>query len=92
VEAAAGPEPARRTWTGIDTMIETQLPLEDKVLSALVHNPRLANKNLRFEAEEGRVTLRGVVRTYYEKQIAQESIRHIEGIDHIENELEVTWA
>lgn len=67
-------------------------PLEDKVLCALERNPRLARRNLRFETEQGCVTLRGVVRTYYEKQIAQETLRHIEGIDRICNELEVTWA
>ena len=73
-------------------MIETEMPLQDKVLCALERNPRLANRNLRFETEQGRVILRGVVRTYYEKQIAQETIRHIEGIDQIDNELEVTWT
>ena len=68
------------------------LPLEDKVLSALERNPRLARRNLRFENHEGHVTLRGVVRSYYEKQIAQETLRHVDGIQAICNELEVTWA
>jgi osmotically-inducible protein OsmY len=74
----------------LDMVLE--MPLEDKVLSALGRNPRLANRNLRFETEEGRVTLRGVVRSYYEKQIAQETLRHVDGIEQICNELEVTWA
>ncbi len=72
--------------------LPAQTPLEEKVLDALERNPRLANRQLRFEAEEGRVTLRGSVRTYFEKQIAQETIRRIDGIQQICNELEVTWA
>ncbi len=73
-------------------MSSIDIPLQDKVLCALERNPRLARRNLRFETREGRVTLLGVVRTYYEKQIAQETLRHVEGIEEIHNELEVTWA
>jgi len=73
-------------------MSSIEIPLEDKVLCALERNPRLARRNLRFETEEGRVTLLGVVHTYYEKQIAQETLRHVDGIEEIHNELEVTWV
>jgi osmotically-inducible protein OsmY len=65
------------------------LPLDDKVHSALQRNPYLSGRSLRFEAESGRVTLRGVVRSYFQKQMAQEALRHVEGIDEIHNELEV---
>ena len=63
----------------------------DRVLSALEGNPYISRRNLRFEAEQGRVTLRGVVGTYYQKQMAQEAVRHVEGVDEITNELEVCW-
>ncbi len=33
--------------------------------------------------------LRGVVRSYFQKQMAQEALRHVEGIEEICNELEV---
>ncbi|HEY4760450.1 MAG TPA: BON domain-containing protein [Thermoguttaceae bacterium] len=68
------------------------LPLDDRVLTALERNPYLTRRNLRFETEQGRVTLRGTVNTYYQKQMAQEALRHVEGIAEITNELEVSWA
>lgn len=67
-------------------------PLEDRVLTALERNPHVAGRKLRFETNRGRVTLRGVVGTYYQKQMAQEAVRHVEGVDEIANELEVCWG
>jgi osmotically-inducible protein OsmY len=65
------------------------LPLDDKVHTALRCNPYLSGRSLRFETESGRVTLRGVVRSFFQKQMAQEALRHVEGINEIHNELEV---
>lgn len=67
-------------------------PLEDRVLTALEQNPYVARRNLRFEAAEGRVILRGRVGSYFQKQMAQEALREVEGIDEIANELEVCWS
>ena len=64
-------------------------PLSDQVVTALEGNPYLSRRNLRFENSEGRITLRGVVRSYYQKQMAQEALRELEGIEEIYNELEV---
>jgi osmotically-inducible protein OsmY len=72
-------------------MIDT-LPLDDRVCTALDRNPYLGARTLRFETAEGRVTLRGVVRSYFQKQMAQESLRHVDGIHEIANELEVCWS
>ena len=66
-------------------------PLDDRVLVALEQNPYLTRRNLRFETSDGRVTLRGIVGTYFQKQMAQEAIRHIAGVEEIANELEVCW-
>ena len=74
-----------------ETMIDTP-PLDDLVLCALEENPHVPHRTLRFETSEGRVTLRGVVGTYFEKQMAQEAIRHVAGVDEIANELEVCWS
>lgn len=60
--------------------------------SALRNSPHLPKRTVRLEAAEGRVTLRGSVRTYFQKQMAQESLRHIEGLTAIHNEIDVTWA
>jgi osmotically-inducible protein OsmY len=66
--------------------------LHDRVLSALEDHPYLARRNLRFENHAGRVVLRGTVGTYYQKQLAQEALRHIDGVFQITNELEVNWT
>lgn len=68
------------------------MPLDSRVCTALERNPYLARRNLRFETSDGRVTLRGVVNTYFQKQMAQEAIRHVDGVAEIANELEVCWT
>ena len=65
--------------------------LDDRVLRALQGNPYVSPRKLRFETSEGRVTLRGIVGTYFQKQMAQEAIRHVAGVEEITNELEVCW-
>jgi len=59
------------------------------VESALARSPYLSGKNLRFEFHEEGVVLRGVVRSYYQKQLAQESLKSIAGLPRIQNEIEV---
>jgi osmotically-inducible protein OsmY len=66
-------------------------PLADRVSLVLERNPHLPRRNLRCEAAEGRVVLRGVVRSYYQKQMAQEVLKGVEGVNEIENQLEVCW-
>ncbi len=67
-------------------------PLDSQLQAALVQNPFLSGRKLRIETNEGRVTLHGTVRSYYHKQMAQESLRNLAGIAEIENRLEVSWA
>lgn len=66
--------------------------LESRVHDALQQSPYLTNRKLRFEAQQGRVVLRGTVNSYYQKQMAQEALRRLEGVHHIENQLEVAWT
>ncbi|WP_425615454.1 BON domain-containing protein [Anatilimnocola sp. NA78] len=66
--------------------------LAERVGSAIQTNPYLSGRTLRFEAHEGRITLNGVVASYFQKQMAQEVIKRIEGVEQIENQLEVTWC
>lgn len=63
--------------------------LREVVESALARSTHFAGKNLRFEVHEDGVVLRGVVRSYYHKQLAQESLRTVPGLRRIHNELEV---
>jgi osmotically-inducible protein OsmY len=59
------------------------------VESALARSLYLSGRNLRFEVHDDGVILRGVVRSYYHKQLAQESLKSISGISRIHNEIEV---
>jgi hypothetical protein len=70
-------------------MTQLDIPLDEMVFTALEQNPHLARRNLRFESEQGRITLLGTVNSYYQKQMAQEALREIVGIAEIINELNV---
>lgn len=65
--------------------------LADRVTSVLERNPYLPHRTLRCEAAQGRVVLKGVVRSYYQKQMAQEMLKSLDGVDEIENQIEVCW-
>lgn len=66
--------------------------LADRVDNALVTNPYLTGRTLRFETDGGRVILRGKVGTWYQKVMAQELIRRVEGVELIDNCLEVVGS
>jgi osmotically-inducible protein OsmY len=72
-------------------MNQVESPLSDRVLCALEQSPHIPRRALRIEANEGRVVLRGTVGSYFQKQMAQEALRRVDGIDAIENELQVHW-
>lgn len=63
--------------------------LRHLIESVISRSSLLSGKNLRFEIHEDAVVLRGVVRSYYHKQLAQESLRKIDGLRQINNEIEV---
>lgn len=66
--------------------------LVERVSSVLEQNPHVPHRNLRFEASEGQIVLRGIVRSYYQKQMAQEAVGGVDGVQMIENQLEVNWS
>jgi osmotically-inducible protein OsmY len=66
-------------------------PLFERIHEALTSNPHVPSK-VRVEAADGRVVLKGSVRSFFEKQMAQEAIRRIDGVQMIDNLLEVNWA
>jgi osmotically-inducible protein OsmY len=47
---------------------------------------------LKVEAREGVVRLEGAVRSFFHKQMAQEVIRRLDGVERVENHLRVQWA
>jgi osmotically-inducible protein OsmY len=66
--------------------------LYHRVKSALCSHPNVPDRVLRFEAANGRVVLQGRVYSYFQKQMAQEALRSVQGIEQIDNQLEVEWA
>ena len=73
-------------------MSDKPAKLDDCVETALLKQPNVPQRNLRFEASEGRVTLHGTVHSYYQKQMAQEALRRLEGVQTIDNQIEVSWT
>jgi hypothetical protein len=69
--------------------IDSSHNLRDIVQSKLAGSPYVSGRNLRAELVEGEVVLTGVVTTYYQKQMAQELVRTIDGVKSVRNELEV---
>ncbi|MGY8767560.1 MAG: BON domain-containing protein [Pirellulales bacterium] len=70
-------------------MIENATDFANEIETALSTNPYLSSRQLRFENKEGRLVLKGTVDSYFQKQMAQESLRQIDGVNEIENQLEV---
>ena len=53
----------------------------------LANHPSMKGKNVRIQQEKRRVILEGDVDSYYDKQLLQEVVRRIEGVEEIENRL-----
>ena len=73
-------------------MSTIEIPFQTLLGAALKQSPHLSRRELRVETHEGRVVLRGVVSSYYQKQMATEIVRRVEGVERIENHLEVNWT
>ncbi len=65
--------------------------LVDQVHGALSRSPYLAPTELRIEAQEGVIRLEGAVKSFFHKQMAQETIRRVDGVERIVNCLQVVW-
>ena len=63
--------------------------LHDRIHLTLSRDPYVGGRPVQFELIDGDILLTGAVSTYYQKQMAQESLRHIQGVGRIVNELEV---
>ena len=69
------------------------MPLDDRVLTAI--GTKSLSSHVAIYASRptpAASPLRGVVNTYFQKQMAQEAIRHVDGVAEIANELEVCWT
>jgi osmotically-inducible protein OsmY len=66
--------------------------LFDRIHSALVSSPHVPSRRVSVEAADGRVILKGNVESFFQKQMAQEAIRRVDGVEMIDNLLEVNWG
>jgi osmotically-inducible protein OsmY len=73
-------------------MTATAPSLADRVDQAIQMNPYVNGRLLRFETDGSRVVLSGSVKSFFQKQMAQEVIRRVEGVEEIDNCLEVMWV
>ncbi len=66
-------------------------PFTDQVISAVIHNPHVNLNTMHIETRGDNVTIKGTAQSFFEKQMAQEAIRKIDGVKGIDNCLEVVW-
>lgn len=64
--------------------------IEEQAQERLRAAPSLFLRDIRCGYQEGLLILRGRVGSYYEKQLAQESVARLEGVAQVVNEIEVT--
>ncbi len=62
----------------------------DEVSDRLRQQPRFSGRDLSCECADGVIRLVGRLPSFYEKQIAQEVVRRLEGVSDIINDIEVT--
>jgi len=67
----------------------TDRELQERVLTTLEFEPSVDAAKIGVSAHEGVVTLRGSVRTFYEKWTAERAAGHVYGVRALANELEV---
>ncbi|MCA9190116.1 MAG: BON domain-containing protein [Planctomycetales bacterium] len=62
-----------------------------RVDNAIKGSPHLAGHQVFCQAESGVIVLHGRVGSFFQKQMAQEVLKKLSGIEKIVNELEVDW-
>lgn len=93
--ASSPSSPARKP---LRNMVQTLPPpastsrLLDQISIALQSSPYVPSQRVLVETQEGAVRLSGNVSSFFQKQMAQEVIRRVDGVEQIENLLEVSWT
>ena len=78
----AGTDPDTQS---LDSQAATAVLAERRLRS----NPYLALKNISCDLLDGVLVLRGCLPTYYLKQIAQEAVAHLKGVERLDNQIQV---
>jgi osmotically-inducible protein OsmY len=63
--------------------------IEDTATDRLRTSPHIRTSRVSCQFSRGVLRLRGRLATYFQKQVAQETVRGIEGVTDIVNEIEV---
>lgn len=89
-----GPQDLSGRTAGIMTppRLESSQRIVEGAERCLRCNSYLALKNVSCEYREGVLTLRGCLPTYYLKQLAQTAVARLDGVERINNEIEVIAA
>ena len=66
--------------------------LSELVKHAISNSIMLANQKIQCKIEQEQVVLTGSVNSYYEKQVAQESVSRVNGVCQVDNQLTVEPA
>lgn len=69
-----------------------QITLQQRVEHAIVHNAHLSSCKINYQADDaGKLVIAGHAQSFFAKQMAQEILRNVEGVESIENGLTVDW-
>ncbi len=65
--------------------------LPGRVDAALADCPHVRTGDVTCRTDQDRVLLIGKVQSYFAKQMVQETVRRLDGVQVIDNQLEVHW-
>ena len=68
------------------------MTLTQQLQEATSNSPYISRSGIEVEHEDGHVVVRGTVSSFFQKQMAQEELRRIDGVRSIDNRLSVHWA
>jgi len=58
---------------------------------AIDQSPYLSDRQMRIDALNGVIKLEGAVNSFFQKQMAQELMRRVDGVTRVDNQLSVNW-
>jgi osmotically-inducible protein OsmY len=71
------------------TRLADPAAIRQQIERALRRNAEVEAGHVLVESANGRVTLRGAVKTWWERQVAEAAARHVPGVVELSNEIEV---
>ena len=66
------------------------MTLLQRVQTAIIHHPHLDGRKISYITSGKNIVIEGKAKSFYEKQMAQELLRTIEGVGKIENKVVVS--